>query len=239
MTRVEPDPFVRQRALAGFGPDGQRALADARVAVVGLGGLGCPAALYLAAAGVGSLTLIDSDAVSVTNLHRQVLFGPNDVGERKVEAAAARLATSAPWTRIVAVDRRIGAFDAADTLAGHDVIVDGTDTWSSRHAVADAAAALDIPTVWGAVSGWYGQVTVFGHGVTLRDVFPEPPPPELDHCDAGGVLGALCGQVGTAMAAQAVVHLTGAGRGLSGRMVVLDARDGAWRTLPLAGSAHA
>lgn len=239
MTRVEPDPFVRQRALAGFGADGQEALARARVALVGVGGLGCPAALYLAAAGVGTLTLIDSDAVSVTNLHRQVLYGPADVGERKVDAAARRLAVSAPWTQTVPVDARLSDLDAASVLRGHDVILDGTDMWSSRYAVADAAAELGVPLVWGAVAGWYGQVTVFGDGVGLRDVFPVQPPPELDQCDAGGVLGALCGQVGTAMAAQAVVLLTGSGRALRGRMSVLDARDGAWRSLPIAGGAHA
>jgi len=239
VTRVEPDPFVRQRALAGFGPDGQSAVADARVAIVGVGGLGCPAALYLAAAGVGSLTLIDSDAVSITNLHRQVLFGPDDVGARKVDAAARALAATAPWTATVAVDRRIGAADAADVLAGHDLVLDGTDMWSSRFAVADAAAGLGIPLVWGSVSGWFGQVTVFGDGVGLRDVFPTQPPPEFDQCDAGGVLGALCGQVGTAMASQALVLLTGSGGALRGRMSVLDARDGAWRTLPIAGGARA
>ena len=239
MKRVEPDPFVRQRALAGFGPEGQSALADARVAIVGVGGLGCPAALYLAAAGVGSLTLIDSDAVSVTNLHRQVLFGPDDVGSRKVHAAARALALRAPWTATTALDTRISAVDAVSVLGGHDLVLDGTDMWSSRYAVADAAAALGIPLVWGAVSGWFGQVTVFGDGVGLRDVFPVQPPPEFDQCDAGGVLGALCGQVGTAMAAQAVVLLTRSGTALHGRMSVLDARDGAWRTLAIAGAEDA
>ena len=236
---MEPDPFVRQRALAGFGPEGQTALADARVAIVGVGGLGCPAALYLAAAGVGSLTLIDSDAVSITNLHRQVLFGPDDVGERKVHVAARALGTSAPWTSVTALDVRIGAADAAAVLSGHDLVLDGTDMWSSRYAVADAAAGLGIPLVWGAVSGWFGQVTVFGDGVGLRDVFPIQPPPEFDQCDAGGVLGALCGQVGTAMAAQALVLLTRSGRSLRGRMSVLDSRDGEWRTLPIASGANA
>ena len=236
---MEPDPFVRQRALAGFGPEGQAALADARVAIVGVGGLGCPAALYLAAAGVGSLTLIDSDAVSVTNLHRQVLFGPDDVGDRKVHAASRALGKSAPWTAVTALDTRICAADAADVLSGHDLVLDGTDMWSSRYAVADAAAGLGIPLVWGAVAGWFGQVTVFGDGVGLRDVFPVQPPPEFDQCDAGGVLGALCGQVGTAMAAQALVLLTESGRALRGRMSVLDSRNGEWRTLPIAGAVNA
>jgi molybdopterin/thiamine biosynthesis adenylyltransferase len=230
---------VRQRALSGIGESGQRALADARVAIVGVGGLGCPSALYLAAAGVGSLTLIDSDCVSITNLHRQVLFGPDDVGSLKVEAAARRLAASAPWTVTHLVKERLVADSAESLLAGHDIILDGTDMWSSRYAVADAAARLGIPLVWGAVQGWFGQVCVFDGSSTLRDVFPVQPPPELDHCDAGGVFGPLCGQVGTAMASQAAVVLTGAGEALRGRMTVLDARDGEWRTLPVARVARA
>ena len=238
MTHVEVDAFVRHRALPGFGPEGQDALGDARVAIVGVGGLGCPAALYLAAAGVGEVTLIDSDRVSVTNLHRQVLFGPEHVGVAKVEAAAAALAALAPATRVTAVDARLGA-DASSVLEGHDLVLDCTDTWPSRLAVADAALGLGIPLVWGAVQGWYGQVTVFAGGRTLRDVFPQEPAPDFGVCDAGGVLGPLCGQVGTAMASQAVVLLTGAGPGLAGTLQVIDARDGAWRSLPIAGGVRA
>ena len=238
MTRVEADAFVRHRALEGFGAAGQDALARARVAVVGAGGLGCPAALYLAAAGVGRLTLIDSDRVSVTNLHRQVLFGPEDVGRPKVEAAAEALARLAPGTEVTALDARLGA-DAPAVLEGHDLILDCTDTWPSRLTVNDAAAALGVPLVWGAVQGWFGQVTVFDEGRTLRDVFPHEPPQDLAVCDGGGVLGPLCGQVGTAMAAQAVVLLSGTGRGLRGTLQVLDAREGVWRALPVAGGARA
>jgi adenylyltransferase/sulfurtransferase len=231
---VEPDPFVRQRALVGFGAPGQDALTNARVAIVGVGGLGCPAAQYLAAAGVGSLTLIDSDTVSVTNLHRQILFGPDDVGARKVDAAAKALAERYPWTAVTSVATRLTPDTARDVLAGHDVILDGTDTWSSRHTVADAASVLGIPLVWGAVSGWFGQVTVFDGGLQLRDVFPNEPPPGLAACEGGGVLGAMCGQVGTAMATQAVMVLAGAGTGatgLRGRLSILDSRNGEWRTV--------
>lgn len=239
MARVEPDPFVRQRALPGFGTEGQRALADARVAIVGVGGLGCPAALYLAAAGVGALTLIDADHVTVSNLHRQILFGPDDVGNPKVDAAARVLGERAPWTTITVVRSRIGANDASDALRGHDVILDGTDTWESRYAIADAAHELGTPLVWGAVQGWFGQVTTFRDGAGLRDVFPTQPSPELDYCDAGGVLGALCGQVGTAMASQALVLLTRTARTSQAAMSVLDARDGNWRSLPIAARDNA
>lgn len=233
MTRVEADAFVRHRALAGFGAAGQDALARARVAIVGVGGLGCPAALYLATSGVGALTLIDSDRVAVSNLHRQVLFGPADVGRAKVDAARDALAALAPGTAVTALDVRLADSDAASLLAGHDLVLDCTDTWPSRLAVADACAALGTPLVWGAVQGWFGQVTVFSGDATLRSLFPSEPAPDFGVCDAGGVLGALCGQVGTAMAAQAVVLLAGAGPGLAGTLQVLDARDGVWRSLPV------
>ncbi len=252
VAHVEIDAFVRHRSLTGFGPEGQERLAQARVAIVGAGGLGCPVALYLATSGVGHLTLIDSDRVSVTNLHRQVLFGPDDVGRPKVEAAADALGRLAPGVTIDALDGRLvdggtaasglggaGALDATEALKGFDLVLDCTDTWTSRHAVADACAALEVPLVWGAVQGWFGQVTVFSGGRTLRDVFPDEPAPELAVCEGGGVLGPLCGQVGTAMATQAVVQLTGAGKGLVGTLQVIDARDGQWRSLPIAGGARA
>jgi adenylyltransferase/sulfurtransferase len=229
VTQVEPDPFVRQRALAGFAGEGQSALSRARVAIVGVGGLGCPVAQYLAAAGVGALTLIDSDSVSITNLHRQVLFGPDDVGLRKVDVAASALRSRAPWTAVTAVDARLTDATSGDALAGHDVVVDATDTFASRRIVASAAAANGIPLVWGAVNGWHGQVTVFDASIGLDDVFPEDPPLELDACENASVLGTLCGQVGTAMATEVVKVITGAGAPLVGTLAILDARSGRWR----------
>lgn len=225
------DPFLRQRVLAGFGDDGQRALSDARVAVIGLGGLGCPVSLYLAAAGVGRLTLVDSDAVSHSNLHRQILYSPDDVGRAKVDAAAQALGVIALGVRVTPVRLRLTPANAAETLAGHDVIVDATDTFGSRLTVADAAAALGIPVAWGAVQGWFGQVTVFDGSVGLRDIFPVEPPPDFGVCDAGGVLGTLCGQVGTAMATETVKLLTGVGVPLTGVLSVIDAREGRWRDI--------
>jgi len=225
------DPYLRQRVLAGFGNDGQRALTDARVAIVGVGGLGCPAALYLAAAGVGHLTLIDSDSVSDSNLHRQILYGPADVGRAKVEAAAAALGVLTPGVHVSSVKSRLTPENAPETLSDHDVVVDATDTFGSRLTVADAAAALGVPVAWGAVQGWFGQVTVFDGAVGLRDIFPVEPPPDFGVCDAGGVLGTLCGQVGTAMATEAVKLLTGVGVPLTGVLSVIDAREGRWRDL--------
>lgn len=229
MTQVEPDPFVRQRALAGFAGEGQTALAAARVAIVGVGGLGCPVAQYLAAAGVGALTLIDSDSVSITNLHRQVLFGPDDVGLRKVDAASAALRSRTPWTSVTAVGERLTDATASGILADHDVIVDATDTFASRRIVARAAAAVSTPLVWGAVNGWYGQLTVFDASIGLDDLFPADPPLELDACENASVLGTLCGQVGTAMATEAVKLVSGAGAPLIGTLAILDSRTGRWR----------
>jgi molybdopterin/thiamine biosynthesis adenylyltransferase len=227
------DPFIRQRVLAGFGARGQDALAGARVAIVGVGGLGCPAALYLAASGVGRITLVDADSVTTSNLHRQVLYGPGDVGHLKVQAAATALARIAPWCDIEPMAERVTAENAVAALSGHDVIVDGTDTFPSRMVMADVANELHVPLVWGAVQGWYGQVTVFDGSVGLRDVFPSEPPPDFGVCDAGGVLGALCGQVGTAMATEAIKVLTGVGTPLVGTLAVIDAREGRWRDLPV------
>ncbi|WP_062132989.1 HesA/MoeB/ThiF family protein [Demequina aestuarii] len=233
MTRSAPDRYSRQRGLSGFGEAGQRALAGASVAIVGVGGLGCPAAQYLAAAGVGHLTLIDADHVSLTNLHRQILYGPDDVGRPKVHAAVRPLRLLAPGLDLHPVVRRLEASNAAALLAGHDAIVDSTDTFSSRLAVADAAEALGIPVAWGAVQGWHGQVTVFSGPARMRDLFPVEPPEPLDACEGGAVLGTLCGQVGAAMATEALKLASGAGTSLAGILAMVDARTGRWREIPL------
>lgn len=227
------DAFARQRGLAGFGDEGQRALADASIAIVGVGGLGCPVALYLAAAGVGKLTLIDADTVSVTNLHRQVLFGPPDVGQPKVLAAARRLEVIAPGCQVTIIPARVSTATADAVLAGHDVIVDATDTFHARLVIDDAAARLGIPVAWGAVQGWHGQVTTFGSRVRLRDAFPVEPELDLDVCDSGPVMGTVCGQVATAMATEAIKLASGAGTPLEGQIEVLDGRSGCWRSLAI------
>lgn len=231
-----PDAYVRQRALQGFGARGQRALGEATVVVVGVGGLGCPAALALAAAGVGELVLIDSDHVSVTNLHRQTLYGPDDVGALKVERAAAALRRIAPGTRIVPLAERLTGVDAQGLLRGADAVIDATDSFAARFAVADAALAIGVPVVWGAVQGWHGQVTVFDGTVVLRDVFPEPPLGALAACEGGAVMGPVCAQVGAAMAMEAVKAVTGTGVTLAGTIAMLDGRTGRWRDITVARS---
>jgi adenylyltransferase/sulfurtransferase len=185
------------------------------------------------------LTLIDSDAVSETNLHRQVLFGPDDVGHRKVEAAASALRVRWPWTTVSAVDARLTHADARAALAGHDVILDATDTFASRRIVARAAAENSISLVWGAVNGWHGQVTVFDDTVGLGDVFPHDPLPQLDACENAAVLGTLCGQIGAAMATEAVKLASGTGTPLIGVLAILDARNGRWRDVSVRRAAHA
>jgi len=234
-----PDPFLRQRALAGFGPAGQEALASAHVVMVGVGGLGCPAALYLASSGVGRLTLIDDDAVAVSNLHRQILFGPDDVGSPKVEAAARALGRVAPWCEVASVRARVGAdgFDAS-VAAGVDAVVDGTDGWPSRRAVAALASSLDAPLVWGAAVGWFGQAAVFSDASDLELVFPGEADDPLATCEGQGVAAVTTALVGAQMAANAVALLTGAGDP-SGRLHSVDARTGRWRETALPVGDHA
>lgn len=229
-----PDPFVRQRGLTGFGLPGQEALAAARVAIVGVGGLGCPAAQYLAAAGVGSLTLIDADHVSVTNLHRQILFGPDDIGRLKVDAARDALGRLAPGCSVTVVPDRLDAATASAVVDGHDVIVDATDTMPVRRVIESAAHSAGIPVAWGAVLGWHGQVTVFDDTHRLDDVFPGPDVVDLDTCDGGAVWGPLCGQVGSAMASEAARLAAGVGPSLAGTLAIVDGRTGRWRDVALA-----
>ncbi|WP_159451411.1 HesA/MoeB/ThiF family protein [Demequina sp. NBRC 110054] len=225
------DPFVRQRIVPGFGEEGQERLASARVAIVGVGGLGCPAAQYLAASGVGGLTLIDADSVQTSNLPRQILFGPTDVGSPKVDAAATALAASSPWCRVETRAIRLGPDDAG-VLKGHDVVIDATDTWVSRRDVFSVTRSLGVPLVWGAVQGWHGQVTVFGDRVGLDDVFPDRGLDPLDGCEGQGVIGPVCGLVGTAMATQTLLALLGE-QTMEGRLSIVDGRAGGWRDVPV------
>jgi adenylyltransferase/sulfurtransferase len=232
--------YARQLLLPDVGEAGQLRLRAARVLLVGVGGLGSPVALYLAAAGVGTLTLVDDDRVDPSNLHRQVLYATSDAGRPKLDAAAARLADLNPH---VAVDRRPGRLTAANAralVAGHDVVVDGTDNFAARYAVNDACAALGVPNVYGSVHRFEGQVSVFaapdgrgGRGPCYRCLYPSPPADGLvPTCAEAGVLGVLPGIVGTLQAAEALKLLLGAGESLAGRLLVVDAL--AMRFLPVA-----
>ncbi|GAA1875516.1 HesA/MoeB/ThiF family protein [Myceligenerans crystallogenes] len=231
---------ARQLLLGGFGPDAQARLAGARVVVVGAGGLGSPVLQYLAAAGVGTLGIVDDDDVAPSNLQRQVVHRADDVGRAKTASAADTLrAMRGDGLEVVEHRVRLDAGNAAAVFAGYDVVVDGSDTFATRYALSDAAASLGIPVVWGTVLGWDGQVSVWwsaapgGRAITYPDVFG-PQPPEGDSCETVGVLGPACGAVGSAMAVEAVKLLTGTGDVALGRLLVYDARTSGWETIPLA-----
>ncbi len=231
--------YLRQMRLPQLGETGQRRLAGARVAVIGAGGLGAPALTYLAAAGVGEITLFDPDTVDATNLHRQVLFTEADLGRSKAIAAAEHLHAQSPQVSVRAVVETLTPANALEQLAGHDLVLDGTDNFPTRYLASDACEILDLPLVWGSILAFSGQVSVFwgagGRGVTYRDVHPVPPRPgEVPSCAEAGVLGMLCGVIGSTMAMEAVKVLAGMGDVLFGRLALYDALRARWDELPLA-----
>jgi molybdopterin/thiamine biosynthesis adenylyltransferase len=238
LSDAELDRYARHLVLPDMGGRGQLALHRARVAVVGAGGLGAPLLLYLAAAGVGRLTIIDDDAVALSNLQRQVLFATADIGELKAEAAALHLQALNPHVELVPVALRLDAGNADAVLAGHDLIVDGCDNFATRLVVARTAVALGVPLVTGAVSQFDGQwAALAGH---LPDqpcyqclVGADPETPGRN-CAEAGVLGALTGVVGSLMALEAIRVLTGFGTAQWGRFNLLDALSGRQRSLALA-----
>ena len=226
--------YARQLTLPDFGVAGQERLAGARVLVVGVGGLGSPVALWLAAAGVGRLTLVDPDRVDVTNLHRQLLFGTGDVGRPKVEAARARLREANPHVQVDVHATALDATNAAAFVAGHDVVVDATDTFAARYAASDACAAAGTALVHGSISRWEGQATVLvaGGAPCYRCLFPEPPAPgALPSCAEAGVLGVLPGLVGMVQATETLKLLAGVGETLAGRLLLVDGRAMRFRTI--------
>jgi molybdopterin/thiamine biosynthesis adenylyltransferase/rhodanese-related sulfurtransferase len=240
---VEPGPplpsdqlarYARHLILPGVGEAGQRRLANARVLVVGAGGLGSPALLYLAAAGVGTIGVVDADVVDASNLQRQVIHGQADVGRPKVDSAADRIAAANPHAVVRRHAVHLDASNALDVLSGYDLVLDGTDNFPTRYLVNDACTLLGIPEVWGSIFRFDGQVSVFwaGHGPTYRDLFPAPPSPgAVPSCAEGGVFGVLCAAVGSVMATEAVKLICGLGEPLLGRMLVFDALATTWREI--------
>ncbi len=240
---VEPGPPLDHRRIARYArhlliPDigelGQRRLANARVCVVGAGGLGSPALLYLAAAGVGTLGVVDPDVVEASNLQRQVLHGDHDVGRPKVDSARDRLAQTNPLVRVRTHRVRLTSANALDLLAGYDLVVDGTDNFATRYLVNDACALLGLPAVWGSIYRFDGQAAVFwaGHGPCYRCLFPQPPPAgSVPSCAEGGVLGVLCAAIGATQATEAIKLITGIGEPLLGRLLVHDALRASWNEL--------
>ena len=233
----ELERYARHLVLPELGGRGQASLARARVAVVGAGGLGSPCLLYLAAAGVGQLTIIDDDAVALSNLQRQVLFETADAGEMKAERAASHLHALNPHVETVAVPLRLDADNVDLLLAGHDLIIDGCDSFTTRLLVADSALAAGVPLVSGAVGPFDGQVAVFkGHDPALPcyRCFVGSPEDQPDrNCAAVGVLGALTGVIGSLMAMEAIRELSGFSPSSAGRITLFDAMAGRFRTLSL------
>lgn len=226
--------YSRHLLIPDIGMVGQRRLKNARVLVVGAGGLGSPALLYLAAAGVGTIGVIDFDVVDESNLQRQVLHGVADVGRSKVESAAARLAELNPLVTVRTHREPLTADNARAVVAEYDLVVDGADNFATRYLVNDACALAGLPCVWASIFRFDGQVSVFwaGHGPCYRCIYPEPPPPgAVPSCAEGGVLGVLPGVIGSVQAAEAIKLITGAGEPLVGRLLVHDALGQDWRTL--------
>jgi adenylyltransferase/sulfurtransferase len=234
---LSPDEYVRYSRhliLPEIGVDGQRALRRARVLLVGAGGLGSPAALYLAAAGVGTLGLVDFDAVDVSNLQRQVLHGTRDVGRSKLDSARDRLADINPGVHVESFPVRLSADNALEIANGFDIVVDGTDNFATRYLVNDLCVLQGVPNVYGSIFRFDGQASVFATdtGPCYRCLYREPPPAGLvPACAEGGVLGVLPGLVGTIQATEAIKLITGAGTSLIGRLLLVDALHWRQRTV--------
>ena len=242
---VEPAPeltvdevrrYSRHIIIPEVGMDGQKRLKNAKVLVIGAGGLGSPALLYLAAAGVGTLGIIDFDTVDESNLQRQVIHGQSDIGKSKAVSAKETIAEVNPFVKVNLHEERLDSSNALEIFSGYDLILDGTDNFATRYLVNDAAVILGKPYVWGSIFRFEGQVSVFWakHGPHYRDLYPEPPPPGMvPSCAEGGVLGVLCASIGSVMVNEAIKLITGIGEPLIGRLLIFDALEMSWRELKI------
>jgi adenylyltransferase/sulfurtransferase len=236
LTPAELRRYARHFSLPEVGEAGQRRLRGARILLVGAGGLGSPAALYLAAGGAGVLGVVDDDRVDETNLQRQILFGTRDVGRPKSETAAERLRDLNPHVHVERFAERLTSANALEILRDFDIVVDGSDNFPTRYLVNDACVLLGKPDVYGAIFRFEGQVSVFcrGAGPCYRCLFRDPPPPELiPSCEQAGVLGVVPGIVGSLQALEAIKLVTGAGEPLIGRLLLFDGLPARFRELPI------
>ena len=236
LTNEELERYGRHLTLPGVGLEGQAKLKAARVAVVGAGGLGSPVSLYLAAAGVGTIGLIEFDVVDASNLQRQILYAASDVGRSKLEAATERLRALNQHVTIVPHGARLTSQNALEVLAAYDVVVDGTDNFPTRYLLNDACALLGMPFVYGSIFRFEGQISVFdpARGGCYRCLFREPPPPGLvPSCAEAGVFGVLPGIVGSVQALEAIKLILGIGETLVGRLLLFDALALTWREMKL------
>ncbi|MDQ2737537.1 MAG: adenylyltransferase/sulfurtransferase MoeZ [Actinomycetota bacterium] len=236
LSKAEVERYSRHLIIPDVGMIGQKRLKNAKVLVVGAGGLGSPALLYLAAAGVGTLGILDFDVVDESNLQRQVIHGQSDVGKSKAVSAAESVAEINPFVEVILHTDRLESSNALEIFAGYDLILDGTDNFATRYLVNDACVLLNKPYVWGSIFRFEGQVSLFWaeYGPQYRDLYPEPPPPGMvPSCAEGGVLGVLCASIGSIMVTEAIKLITGIGETLLGRLMVYDALEMTYRTVKI------
>jgi sulfur-carrier protein adenylyltransferase/sulfurtransferase len=234
LTVDEVRRYSRHLIIPDVGKTGQRRLKNARVLCVGAGGLGSPALLYLAAAGVGTLGIIDFDVVDESNLQRQIIHGQSDVGRPKAVSAMESVREVNPLVNVVLHEERLDSDNAMQIFEPYDLIVDGTDNFATRYLVNDACVLLGKPYVWGSIYRFDGQASVFWaeHGPCYRCLYPEPPPPGMvPSCAEGGVLGVLCGSIGSIQVNEAIKLITGIGESLVGRLMIYDALDMTYRSV--------
>jgi molybdopterin/thiamine biosynthesis adenylyltransferase/rhodanese-related sulfurtransferase len=238
LTREEVARYSRHLIIPDLGVDGQKRLKNARVLVIGAGGLGSPTLLYLAAAGVGTIGIVEFDMVDESNLQRQIIHGQSDIGRSKAQSAADSIREINPLVKVNLHEFRLEPDNAVDLFKQYDLILDGTDNFATRYLVNDAAVLAGKPYVWGSIYRFEGQVSVFwedapdGLGLNYRDLYPEPPPPGMvPSCAEGGVLGILCASIASVMGTEAIKLITGIGETLLGRLMVYDALDMTYRTI--------
>jgi molybdopterin/thiamine biosynthesis adenylyltransferase/rhodanese-related sulfurtransferase len=238
LSRDEVARYSRHLIIPDLGVDGQKRLKNAKVLVIGAGGLGAPALLYLAAAGVGTIGIVDFDLVDESNLQRQIIHGTADVGRSKAQSARESIVAINPLIEVRLHEFRLDASNAVDLFKQYDLIVDGTDNFATRYLVNDAAVLAGKPYIWGSIYRFEGQVSVFwedapdGLGLNYRDLYPEPPPPGMvPSCAEGGVLGIICASIASVMGTEAIKLITGLGEPLLGRLMIYDALEMSYRTI--------
>ncbi len=240
LTREEVQRYSRHLIIPDLGLDGQKRLKNAKVLVIGAGGLGSPTLLYLAAAGVGTIGIVEFDVVDESNLQRQIIHGQSDIGRSKAESARDSVLEVNPLVEVRLHEFRLEPENAVELFEQYDLILDGTDNFATRYLVNDAAVLAGKPYVWGSIYRFEGQVSVFwedapdGLGLNYRDLYPEPPPPGMvPSCAEGGVLGILCASIASVMGTEAIKLITGIGEPLLGRLMVYDALDMTYRTIKI------